>query len=107
MAKPYRNGKMKERATGAHSSAVPARQQQVLDLLLAYHPSGRMEATAANYKRISDTIGWGSSGYRSVETCLRALRHRGKVLSVGSSMVRPEAWVVKVTIQDAEKGAIR
>lgn len=75
----------------ASDAPVSPKQEQVLKLLSEWH-QGTMAANPTNYRAIAAEIGWKS--YWAVPEALYALRLKGKVKSLGTSVVSPEKWEV-------------
>jgi LexA DNA binding domain len=70
---------------------ISERQQQVLDLLVTEF-GGRILASACNYRRIADAVGWKNSS--GVRDCLFILRAKGAIKSVGLMQTKPDSWTV-------------
>lgn len=78
----------KEKA--GRSIRISPRQREVFTHLWELY-GGRMEARHRHYLKIADKMGLTQGS--NVLGCLYALREKGFVESIGSSMVRPDEWV--------------
>lgn len=70
---------------------ITEKQMRVLVLIVEQF-GGEIEASIANYRRLSDMIGW--RHYSSAVDVLFKFRAKGALSSIGTSMTRPEKWKV-------------
>jgi len=71
--------------------SLSTRQRQILDIVAGRY-DGNMPATKANYRTIAAELF--VAEYSSIAASLFVLRHKGYLRTEGTSLSRPDRWIV-------------